>query len=153
MGQPRTHHPKGARIAVGPTFKFKSGISGILDFNLDESLTQGRFRVQPSHEDGFKFKVHLATDLYQHLRHQRNELTGRNIMVHVISAALSILQREYAKDDEEEGEGWRSHRNLIGLTDLLEQHGLHHWSDDDFQPELTATGLYPHIIPTEVAQP
>ena len=145
--------PKGARIAVGPTFKFKSGISGILDFNLDESLTQGRFRVQPSHEDGFKFKVHLATDLYQHLRHQRNELTGRNIMVHVISAALSTLQREYAKDDEEEGEGWRSHRNLIGLTDLLEQHGLHHWSDDDFQPELTATGLYPHIIPTEVAQP
>ena len=141
--------PKGARVAVGPTFKFKSGIGGLLDFNLDESLSPGRFRIQPSNEDGFKFKVHLAVDLYQHLRHQRNELTGRNIMVHVVSAALGMLKREYAEDDEEAGEGWQSHRNLVGLADLLEQEGLGHWSDDNFQPELAATGLYPHMIPTE----
>ncbi len=145
--------PKGARIAVGPTFRFKSGISGILDFSLDTGLTPGRFRLQPSNEDGFKFKVHLASDLYQHLRHQRRELTGKNIMVHIVSAALGILQRDYSSDDEEAGEGWRSYRNLLGLADLLEQKGLSHWSDEDFQPEFTATGLYPHIVPEADAQP
>ena len=141
--------PKGGRIAVGPTFKFKAGISGILDFNLDDKLESGRFRIQASHEDGFKFKVHLATDLYQYLRHRRNEQTGRNIMVHIVSAALSLLQRDYSGDDETEGEGWQSYRNLIGLADLLEQKNLGHWSDENFQPEYTATGLYPHIVPTE----
>lgn len=141
--------PKGARIAVGPTFRFKSGISGLLDFNLDADLSLGRFRIQPSHEDGFKFKVHLAIDLYQHLRHRRNELAGKNVMVHIVSAALSMLKREYYQDDEETGEGWQSHRNLIGLADLLEQQGLGHWSEDNFQPEFAATGLYPHVIPTE----
>ena len=144
--------PKGARIAVGSTFRFKAGISGILDFNMDEKLEPGRFRIQASHEDGFKFKVFLATDLYQYLRHRRNEQTGRNIMVHVISAALGLLQRQYSEDDEVEGEGWQSHRNLVGLADLLEQKNLMHWSDDDFQPEYTATGLYPHLVPIEVLQ-
>lgn len=141
--------PKGARIVVGPTFKFKSGISGILDFNLDDRLAHGRFRVQHSLEDGFKFKVHLAPDLYQHLKHRRNELAGKNIMVHVVSAGLSILQREWSTDDDEEG--WKSFRNLVGLADLLKQQGLGHWSDEDFQPELTATELYPHSLPMEGA--
>ena len=141
--------PKGARIVVGPTFKFKSGISGILDFNLDDSLAPGRFRVQHSLDDGFKFKVHLAPDLYQHLKHRRNELAGENIMVHIVSAALSTLQREWSTDDDEEG--WKSFRNLVGLADLLEQKSLRHWSDEDFQPELTATELYPHSLPMEGA--
>ncbi len=145
--------PKGARIAIGHTFKFKSGISGILDFNLDEDLAPGRFKMHPSHEDGFKFKVYLASDLYQHLRHRRKEVSGENIMVHVVSVALSILQRDYATDYEHEGEGWQSHRNLLGLADLLAQSNLGHWSDDNFQPELAATGLYPHRIPSEEALP
>lgn len=139
--------PKGARIVVGLTFKFKSGISGILDFNLDNRLAHGRFRVQHSLEDGFKFKVHLAPDLYQHLKHRRNELAGENIMVHVVSAALSFLQREYDTDDGDEG--WRSFRNLVGLAEVLEQNELGHWSDDNFQPELAATTLYPHKPTTE----
>lgn len=145
--------PKGGRVAVGHTFKFKSGINGILDFNLDEKLTPGRFRVQPSNEDGFKFKVYLASDLYQHLRYHRDELAGKNIMVHIVSAALGTLQRDYSRDDGETGEGWQSHRNLIGLADLIEQNELGHWSDDDFQAEFVATKLYPHIIPSERAQP
>lgn len=139
--------PKGARIVGGLTFKFKSGISGILDFNLDNRLAHGRFRVQHSLEDGFKFKVHLAPDLYQHLKHRRNELAGENIMVHVVSAALSFLQREYDTDDGDEG--WRSFRNLVGLAEVLEQNELGHWSDDNFQPELAATTLYPHKPTTE----
>ncbi len=141
--------PKGARIVVGPTFKFKSGISGILDFNLDDGLAPGRFWIQSSYDDGFKFKVHLASDLYQHLKHRRNELVGENIMVHIVSAVLSILQREWSKDNGEEG--WKSFPNLVGLAGLLEHKGLSHWSDEDFRPELTATKLYPHSLPMEGA--
>ena len=143
--------PTGARIAVGATFKLQSGISGLLDFNLDDGLGSGRFRVEPSSEDGFKFKVYLATDLYEHLRYRRGDLAGANIMVHVVSAALSILQRNYHQDEGKDGESWRSFRNLVGLADLLEQHGLGHWSDEHFAPEMAATGLHPHQLSVQGA--
>ena len=143
---------KGARVAVGPTFKFQAGINGMLDFNLDESLGNGRFKVEESSADGFKFKVHLSAGLYEHLRYQRGGLAGANIMVHVVSAAFGILKRDYTEPENENGEGWRSFRNLIGLSDLLEQEGLGHWSDENFKPELAATGLYPHILPVEGGQ-
>lgn len=141
--------PKGGRIAVGATFKLQAGINGILDFNLDETLGPGRFRVDPSSEDGFKFKVRLATDLYEHLRYRRKDMAGVNIMVHVVSAALSYLQRQWPDDPEDEDGNWRSFRNLVGLADLLAQHNLGHWLDDHFSPELAATGLYPHRLPLE----
>ena len=141
--------PKGARVAVGPTFRFQSGISGLLDFNLDTELDNGRFKVEPSSEDGFKFKVYLATDLYNHLRYKRDEPAGMNVMVHIVSAALACLRHDYASDDGEEG--WRSFRNLVGLADLLLQESLPHWTDEDFRPEVVATGLYPHKLPAESA--
>ena len=138
------HLPKGARVAVGPTFKFQSGISGILDFSLHQGLNPGQFRVQDSSEDGFKFKVYLAADLFQHLRYHRRELVSGNIMVHIVSAALGILKRDYATDDD--AEGWKSYHNLVGLAELLEAEGLGHWADDDFRPEEAATHLYPHRL-------
>lgn len=143
--------PQGARIAVGPTFMFKSGIAGMLDFVEDKGLPDGRFKVTDSTEDGFKFKVLLATNLHHHLKFHRNDLAGKNIMVHIISAALSLLQKDYKDDNEEEG-GWRSFPNLKGLADLLQQRGLPHWTEvESFQPEYAATQLYPHELPEEDA--
>ena len=140
--------PRGARVAVGPAFRFQSGISGLLEFSMDEKLEAGRCRVEPSSDDGFKFKVRLAADLYNHLRYQRNDLAGSNIMVHIVSAALVCLREKYSKDDGEEG--WRSYPNLVGFADLLQQKGLPHWADsDDFKPEIIATGLYAHKLPSE----
>ena len=140
-------HP-GARIAVGPTFKFQSGIAGILDFVEDKDLPDGQLRVIASNEDGFKFKVHLATNLHRHLEFHRNDAAGKNIMVHIVSAAFSLLQRELDDDDEEEG-GWQSFPNLLALADLLRERGIPHWAEDGFQPEGAATKLYPHIIALE----
>ena len=60
--------PQGARIAVGPTFMFQSGMAGILDFVEDKNLPDGRFKVTDSTEDGFKFKVDLAANLHHHLK-------------------------------------------------------------------------------------
>ena len=141
--------PMGARIAVGSTFKFKSGIDALLKFNLDEELTPGQFEVQPSTEDDFKFKVKLSSDLYHHLKHRRKDLAGANIMPHVVSAAFSILQNDWSNDDPDEGEGWQSFRNLIGLADFLLSQGHPHWGADDFRPEKVTTALYPHKLPPE----
>lgn len=138
---------KGARIAVGPAFRFQSGINGLLDFNLDPLLENGRFRIEPSSEDGFKFMVYLAPDLYPYLRYQRSEPAGMNVMVHIVSAALARLSQEYGRDDGEEG--WRSFPNLVGLADMLQQKKLPHWMDDDFRSEEVATSLYPHRLPIE----
>ena len=139
--------PRGARVAVGPTFRFQTGISGLLDFNLDPTLESGRFRIEPSPDDGFKFKVYLAPDLYEYLRYRRDEAAGMNVMVHIVSAALACLQQHYSKDDGEEG--WQSYPNLLGLADMLEQNGLLHWSLKDFRPEVVATALHPHKLPIE----
>ena len=140
--------PIGARIAIGPTFKFQSGIAGIMDFVEDKDLPNGQFKVTESLEDGFKFKVHLATNLHRHLKFHRNDAAEKNIMVHIVSAALSLLQREYQDDNEEEG-GWQSFPNLSSLATELQEHNIPHWTEENFQPELAATQLYPHILSLE----
>ena len=137
--------PQGARIVVGPTFMFQSGIEGMLDFVEDKDLFDGQFKVIASNEDGFKFKVHLATKLHQYLKHRRDDSAGNNIMVHIVSAALSLLQRENANDNEEEG-GWRSFPNLVGLAERLQDHNIPHWAEEGFQPEYATTQLYPHKL-------
>ena len=139
--------PQGARIAVGPTFKFQSGIEGILEFVEDKDLSDGQFKIIASNDDGFKFKVHLAANLHRHLKFHRNDLAGNNIMVHIVSAALSLLRKDYKDDNEEEG-GWKSFPNLKGLADLLQERGIPHWgADNGFEPEYVATQLYPHQLP------
>lgn len=137
--------PKGARVAVGPTFRFRSGISGLLDFRLDEKLRDGRFRIEPSSDDGFKLMVYLATDLHRYLQFERQAPAGMNVMVHVVSAALNRLREDYNSDDGEEG--WQSFPNLVGLADMLQQKGLPHWTDDEFRSEEVATALHPHKLP------
>ena len=139
--------PRGARLAVGPTFMFKLGLEGMLEFVEDKDLPDGRFKVTDSSEDGFKFKVHLAANLHHHLKiRRRSDLAGKNIMVHIVSVALSLLQKDYRDDNEEEG-GWKSFPNLVGLADLLQERGIPHWAEEGFQPEYAATQLHPHELP------
>lgn len=140
---------QGSRVAVGQTFKLQSGLNGILEFNIDENLPPGQIRIEPSFENGFTFKVYLSPGLYNHLKYRRNDIPGTNIMVHIVSTALGILQKDHVEAEDSEGTGWQSYRNLVGLADLLQGHGAGLWSDDDFRPELAATKLYPHPIPPE----
>ena len=139
--------PKGAKVAIGPTFALKSGLLGLLDFGVAEELQTGQFKIDPSQEDGFKFKVRLASDLYGYLKGGRREQTGTNIMTHIVSAAFGRLASNYTKDDGEEG--WASYSNLAALAALLEGHKIPHWSDENFDPALAATTLYPHRLSAE----
>ena len=138
--------PKGARVAICDTFGFQTGLTGLFKFCQDDNLSPGRFRVEPSSEDGFKFMVHLSKGLFEYLQYHRQDTDGANIMVHVVSAALAHLQRDYSNDDGTEG--WRSYRNLVGLAEVLEQKGLSVWWEDNFAPEVVATGLHPHVLPS-----
>ena len=142
--------PKGGRIAIGSTFGFKSGMDGMLDFKENKSLSDGTFKVTANTDGDFKFNVELAPDLHQYLRHRRNDPIGRNIMVHIVSRALGILQEDYSEDDGEEG--WQSYQSLISLTQQLEEKGVPHWSAETFHPEYAATTLYPHILPPPEGQ-
>ena len=135
---------KGSRVAVCSTFALKSGVLGLLDFCLQEDYEPGVFKVEPSREEGFKFKVYLSPNLFVHLKYHRHETPGTNIMTHIVSAALTHLKNDFAEDDGEEG--WRSYINLSALAELLELKGLGHWENDDFEPELVATSLYPHKV-------
>ncbi len=141
------HLMKGARLAICSTFALQSGLLGLLDFRPKEDLEAGQFQIEPSREGGFRFKVSLASDLFRYLRHQRQEPSGRNIMTHIVSAALSRLQRDFGDDDGDEG--WESYANLLALANELEKQGLPNWSDDTFQPEMAATRLYPCKIPED----
>ena len=136
---------KGSRVAVCPTFDLRPGLIGLFDFRLDESFDSGLFRVEPSTEEGFRFKVHLSRNLFDHLRYRRQESVGANIMTHIVSSAFSHLRSDYT-DDDGASEGWQSFSSLRSLADLLNSEGLGHWSDDNFDPEFVATSLYPHRL-------
>ena len=138
---------KGSRISVGSTFAMQSGVRGLLDMCLKEDYSPGVLKVEPSREEGFRFKVFLAEDLFYHLQYHGQDAAGANIMTHIVSASLTYLRKEVSGDDGDEG--WESYVNLRALADLLESKELGHWSDDDFEPELVATTLYPHRIPAE----
>lgn len=139
--------PKGAKVAIGPTFALKSGLLGLLDFSLEKNLKPGQFRVEPSHEGGFKFKVRLAGDLHGYLRGARSNEIRTNIMTHIVSAALGVLALKYGSDDGDEG--WASYPNLQALAALLGENDVPHWSDETFDAALAATTLYPHQLSME----
>ena len=136
---------KGAKLLIAPPFQLRSSLLQLLSFELDERLRDGQFEVRPDTNDGFKFIVALAADLHGFLRHPRALRHRRNIMTHIVSAALALLHHDHDEDDGEQG--WRTYGNLRALADYLEALDLPVWDDDAFHPERVATALYPHLFP------
>ena len=137
---------KGSRLALCHAFALQAGLIGLLDFRLDTDLDAGQFRIDDSTAAGFRFKVNMARDLhsYLHSAYNQKEPSGSNVMTHIVSSALSCLQRHYSDDEGEES--WKSHRNLEGLANYLADRELPHWSDENFRPEKVATVLHPHKL-------
>lgn len=134
----------GMRIALGDVVVMRSSALSMLLFESDPSLPNGAFRVDADAREGFLFRVHLAPDLHSFLRHGSEDQRRPHIMTHIVSACFAVLRADYTDDDEEEG--WRSFRGLLAIADELEQHGLPHWADEEFSPELAATTLHPHRV-------
>lgn len=140
--------PKGARLARGKYLRSNSSFESLLVPRLNNDIPNGSFFVSSNENQGYKFNVDVAPDLYDFLnRSISNESLYRSIAVHMASMCFTILQNEQGIEDEDY-EKWREHSNLQMLTGLLEAHGLQHWTDEDFRPDKVALQLYPLILPT-----
>lgn len=138
--------PKGARLVRGNIFHLRSSLLQIIDYVRDEDQSPGTFRVESSQEEGFRFIVRMHPDLHAYIKaHPRDDFT-HNTNVHVVTTAFALLQKDYSDDNDEEDGGWRSHRNLILLSKLLESKGVPLWDNDEFYPE-RALDLYPLKLP------
>lgn len=139
----RVNLQKGSRLALGSVIQLEASILNLLSFHEDPRLEVGQFVVEPETEP-FRFRVNLHPALHRFLRFPVDHVR-HNLMTHIVTACLALLQRDYSEDDGDSG--WRSHRNLIALSDYLESKELCHWNEDDFRPEKVATALYPLKLP------
>lgn len=142
---------KGTKIALGPTLRTKSSMQSLLSVKRDDSLEKGQMRVAPCTDEGFYFTVKVASDLYDFIQNPGGggrSLHRRSILVHAASSCFALLAKDYTKDGEDE-DGWRSYPNLRALAADMESKGLSTWEEiDDFCPELAATSMHPHRIPS-----
>ena len=139
---------KGSRLALGHVVQLRSSILQLLSLHAKKGLGDGEFYVDAETEHGFHFRVNLNPTLHAFLQYAGGDGIREHIMTHVVTACLALLKRDFCEDNEDEG-GWRSHRNLRAFSDFLRDKGLPHWRDDEFRPELVATKLYPHVLPTQ----
>ena len=137
---------RGMRLALSDVVLMRSSVLSMLIFERDPSLSGGQFCVEAEEREGFQFRAHLAPDLHRFLKHDSEDPRRGHILTHIVSACFAVLKTDYSEDEEEEEGGWRSYRGLQAMADMLKEHGLPHWSGDDFSPELAATTLYPHAV-------
>ncbi len=136
---------RGMRLALSDVVLMRSSVLSMLLFERDPTLFDGEFRVEAEDREGFRFRVHLAPGLHGFLKYDSGDSRRSHIVTHIVSACFGVLKADYADDEEEDG-GWRSYRGLQAMADMLKEHDLPHWSEEDFSPELAATRLYPHWI-------
>ena len=136
---------RGMRLALSDVVIMRSSVLSMLLFALDPGLPDGVFRVEADEREGFRFRAYLAPNLHGFLRYDSGDPRRGHIVTHIVSGCFGVLKAEYREDDEQEG-GWRTFTGLRAITALLEEHGLPHWAEDDFSPELAATTLYPHRV-------
>lgn len=141
---------RGARLALSDVVLMRSSVLNMLLFDREPTLADGEFRVEAEEREGFRFRVRLAPDLHRFLKYDSDDPRHGQILTHIVSACFAVLKAEFSSDEEEEG-GWRSYRGLLAIADMLNEHDLPHWSDEDFFPELAATRLYPHRIQAAAA--
>ena len=131
---------KGVRLALGDVFDLRSSVMQMIRIEADDTLEGNRFHVQPETEP-FGFVVKASTSLHQFIRTSNADSTRSNILTHVVTACFALLQRRFHDPEE-----WD--RNLQRLAQHIARHYPHRWDEDDFQPEVAATALYPHILPS-----
>ena len=141
----RVAFERGMRLALSDVVLMRSSVLNMLLFEHDPTLSNGEFRVEAEDREGFRFRVKLAGDLHRFLKYDSGDDRRHHIVTHIMSACFGRLKSEYADDGDEEG-GWRSYRGLQAMAEMLKEHDLPHWSDEDFSPELAATRLHPHRV-------
>lgn len=136
---------RGMRLALSDVVIMRSSVLNMLIFERDSTLRAGTFRVEAEEREGFRFRVHLAPDLHRFLKYESEDPRRGPIVTHIVSACFGVLKTNYPDDEDDEG-GWRSYRGLQAMAEMLKEHDLPCWDEDEFSPELAATRLYPHWV-------
>lgn len=134
---------KGNRLAVSEVIQLQGSIFHLLSFRPAPELPEGSFRVDPEVENGFRFRVSLSPKLHSYLRFPDQDRLRDEVMIHIVSASLSLLRHEFGAPTSPLG-SWEEHRSLRAFADFLRSKDLPLWDDDGFSPELVATSLHPH---------
>lgn len=135
---------RGMRLALSDVVALHSSMIHMLLFELDPDKSDGEFLVEPEiTEDEFFFRVRLAEDLHKYLQVNSGDASRSHILTHIVSACFSLLHSRSHQHQEDEVE-LQNYRGLQAIAQTLADHGLPHWSEDEFSPEFAATSLYPH---------
>ncbi len=152
---PEITFPKGARLALRGYSRTSSSAHELLVINQDQKMPAGSFEVSQCEEEGFYFRVSVASDLYPFLQNAGgHENHRRSILTHIVSRCFEILKQDYRSQSEEEDERaeWEQFSNLKALADELRRHNLPVWDDEDFSADKVATQLYPHKPSVELEE-
>ncbi len=143
---------KGAKIAVGETFRLMSAMESLLSIEKNEDADDSaQMRVTACTDSGFYFKVQVNSQLYEFLQRPgdgERYLHRNSILIHAVSCCFAILASDYSKNEVDE-DSWESFQNLKILHADMENRGIKTWDDDDFFPEEAATAMWPHVPPTQ----
>lgn len=139
----------GSRLALGNVIQLEASITHLLSLHADDAQRKGGFAIHIE-EEPFGFRANLHPELHRFARYGAAGPVKDHLMIHIVTACLARLQRDYSDGAADDGEVvWESHRSLRALADHLSDRGLPHWADDDFRPEEVATALYPLSVPVD----
>lgn len=143
--------PKGSIIAYDEWQRFGGSEGGLFEVEEDPNLADGQMRVQEETNNGYRFRIFVGARLYESIKESvpgaRHYEHRNSVLTHALSIAFNILKQDL---NLAEDKAWKEHVNLRLIAEKLEQAGQRHWSDgEDFDPEVAATALYPHIFPED----
>ena len=139
--------PKGARLARGDFFNVNSSDHSFIRFKEDMDYSPGTFRVQESHEDGFYFTVWAHGDIVKFVQHYGdNDELRVATLTGIVAYCFSMLKNWHSSNDDDTNR-LVEFPNLKLLSAKLEEEIGWDWTDENFDPVLAATTMYPIRVP------
>ena len=136
--------PKGWQLAQGKTFASKSLAESLLTFRKSD-LGQGEMTVDEDTSTGnLRFIVHLASELYDKNR------TDRNIQMAGLIAAFGLLGKRSWSLSGDDADDEIDDVVLLTIKNRLEDAGVPTWEEDSYDPARAATVIEKfHVARTE----
>ena len=137
--------PEGAKLARASFFNITSSEYHFLRFKNKPEYASGSFNVEANTEEGFYFNILAAQDVYDLVQNPGKDAALRlAVLTSAVSRCFEILKEKYREREDD------SNESLSNLTILREKLNTEYgcdWNDEDFDPCLAASKLYPIQIP------
>ena len=138
--------PRGARLARGSFINVKASEYNLIHLKKSDEHNPGTIDVEVSTEGGFYFVVTAAPDIFNFVKKGGNNSLRSSILTAIAARCFSILKDEYQENEDNSND---SFPNLKILSAKLEQEYGYDWNDENFDPMLAATKLYPFQVSNE----